>query len=77
MLVLIKKDDSTSVPREVADMAEAQALAAQGMPVFLQNEDGSTTPIEPLGEAETGATEAAPSTEAKKATPAKKAARKR
>lgn len=72
MLVIIKKDDSTHVPREVADMAEARALAAQGMPVYLQNEDGSTTAVGAAAEAE-----AQDEPTEKKAAPAKKAARKR
>jgi hypothetical protein len=45
MLVIIKKDDATSISREVADMAEARALALGGMPVFVQNDDGSQTPV--------------------------------
>lgn len=45
MLVIIKKDDATSVSREVADMDAARALLSGGLPVFLQHEDGSTTPV--------------------------------
>lgn len=45
MLVIIKKDDATSVSRDVADLAEARQLALGGMPVFIQHEDGSTEPV--------------------------------
>lgn len=65
MLVIIKKDDATSVPREVADLAEARALAAGGMPVFVQNEDGSTTAVGALTEDE-------PEVASVEVTPAKK-----
>jgi hypothetical protein len=51
MLVIIKKDDATSVSREVEDMAEARQLALGGMPVFIQREDGSTELVTADGEA--------------------------
>jgi hypothetical protein len=46
MLILICKDGATQVPREVKDLDEAAAVAALGMPVLVQNEDGTTTPLE-------------------------------
>lgn len=45
MLITIKKDDATSVSREVADLAEAQQVARAGLPVFIQHEDGSTEAV--------------------------------
>ena len=68
MIVIIKKDESTSVPREVTDLAGARALAAQypDMPVSIQHEDGSTTLLadmpdeEPAAETSTETTEDLP-----------------
>jgi len=53
MLITIKKDDATSVSREVADLAEAQQVARAGLPVFIQHKDGSTEAVsadEPVAE---------------------------
>lgn len=41
MLIIIKKDDATSIPREVADLAEARGLAAQGFEIFVPDENGT------------------------------------
>lgn len=45
LTVLIRKDDSTEVPRQVADMAAARELLSQGMPVLILGDDGSKTPV--------------------------------
>lgn len=45
MLILIQKDGATTVPREVADIAAARAIAIDtGMPVFVVV-DGANVPI--------------------------------
>lgn len=46
MQILITKDSSTKIPREVADHDEARGYAAQGFHVEVQNEDGSWTPLD-------------------------------
>ena len=43
LTALIRKDESTEVPRQVPDMAAARALLTEGMPVFILGEDGSKT----------------------------------
>lgn len=70
MLILIEKDSSTRVPREVKDIEEARGIARE-FPVFEVSDD-PTQPLTPIsaeapeGEAE-GEAEAAPAKAKKKA----------
>lgn len=50
MLILIVKDSSTKVPREVVDLAAAQAVAESGFEVQVETEPGSNTFV-PLADA--------------------------
>lgn len=43
LTVLICKDESTQVPRQVEDMAAARALMVDGMPCYILGEDGART----------------------------------
>lgn len=45
MRILVTKDSSTKIPREVADLAEARCIAALGFHVELMQDDGSLAPI--------------------------------
>jgi hypothetical protein len=45
VLILIVKDGATQVPREVASLEEAQAIANQGFDVLVQGEDGTKLPL--------------------------------
>lgn len=67
MRILVTKDASTKIPREVADLDEARNIAAQGFHVELLLDDGAAVP---LPEAEQAQAEAP-------AAPAKKVAAKR
>ncbi|RYH21009.1 MAG: hypothetical protein EON54_25885 [Alcaligenaceae bacterium] len=40
MLILIQKDSATKVPKEVADLEEAQGFASNGFHVTVQQDDG-------------------------------------
>ena len=69
MLILIQKDSATKVPKEVADLEEAQGFASNGFHVTVQQDDGSFKDLTELTAAEVEE-DAAP--EAKKPTPKKK-----
>lgn len=45
MLVLIEKDTNTKVARQVANLAEARALQANGFSVLALSETGETAPL--------------------------------
>lgn len=45
MLILIEKDTATRVPREVETIEQAQAIVEQGFAVFVDNGDGTATPL--------------------------------
>ena len=45
MRILVTKDASTKIPRDVADLDEARNIAAQGFSVQLLNDDGTTEPL--------------------------------
>lgn len=42
MQILIEKDSATKVPKQVKDLDEARAFAAQGHVVHVQRDDGTT-----------------------------------
>jgi hypothetical protein len=42
MHILIEKDSATKVPKQVKDLDEARAFAAQGHVVHVQRDDGTT-----------------------------------
>jgi hypothetical protein len=44
MLILIEKDGATRIPKDVKDATEAEGYAAD-FPVFVVNDDGSSTPF--------------------------------
>jgi hypothetical protein len=44
--ILIRKDESTEIPRQVADLEAARAHVTEGMPVFVLHEDGSKQPLD-------------------------------
>ena len=46
MLILIEKDESTKVVKEVADIDGARAYQALGFNVKLANEDGTYSPLD-------------------------------
>jgi len=58
MLILIKKDEHTNVPREVKDLAGARDIAASGFEVAVIGEDGVQVPLAEFVEAEPVAEEA-------------------
>lgn len=58
MLILIKKDEHTNVPREVSDLAEAREIAARGLEVAVVGEDGVQVPLAEFVEAQPEAEEA-------------------
>lgn len=45
MRILVTKDSSTKIPREIADWSEADALVAQGFHVEQLADDGTTAPL--------------------------------
>lgn len=70
LTVLIRKDESTEVTRQVENMAAARALITDGMPVYVLAEDGSKTLVTAESSVETVV-------DTPMTAPAKKAARKR
>lgn len=78
MQILITKDGSTKIPREVADLAEAHQIASTGFHVELLGEDGKGSPLPALEDPVAGeAAGASEDTAAEAAAPAKKAAAKK
>lgn len=47
MRILVTKDASTKIPREVADLDEARNVAAMGFHVEVLNDDDSVSPLPP------------------------------
>lgn len=45
MKILIEKDASTKVSKEVADLEEAKGYSSNGFAVSIENEDGTFTPL--------------------------------
>jgi len=48
LIALIRKDDASEIPREVADIEAARALATPDMPVFIL-EGGVKIPVDEYG----------------------------
>ena len=59
MLILIERDSATKVPKEVKDLDEAQAYAAQGFSVHVVGDDGTAKPLSAVLAEESGTEEEA------------------
>ncbi len=57
--ILIEKDSATRIPKQVADLDEARAFAANGFAVHVIGEDGTASPLDaPAAEEAPGPTPA-------------------